>query len=139
LEGSVSGASLEQVNTSFQKDTQFEQPYTPQYLADALSGDNPVFVNMTAAWCITCKVNEKMALSTTRVQNLMATRHITYIKGDWTRYNPDITAYLATFDRQGVPLYVFYGNKDPQTGQRPAPIVLPQILTTDLLIQTFQK
>lgn len=139
LEGSISGARLEQVNASFQKDRQFEQPYTPQYLADALSGDNPVFVNMTAAWCITCKVNEKMALSTTRVKNLMATRHITYIKGDWTRYNPDITAYLATFDRQGVPLYVFYGNKDPQTGQRPAPIVLPQILTTDLLIQTFQK
>jgi len=82
----------------------------------------PVLVNFTAAWCITCLVNEKAALSATSVQNALKSKNIAYLKGDWTRQDPAITAALASFGRNGVPLYVLY----PPKGE---PIILPQILT----------
>lgn len=135
---SQSGLGQEEQDTPTTLSSGMEpQPYSPHVLDQALSTNAPVFVNMTAAWCITCKVNEKVALSSTRVENVMAEKNIIYIEGDWTRYNPDITAYLASFDRRGVPLYVYYGGKDAVTGQRPAPLVLPQLLTPDFLIKTF--
>ncbi len=113
--------------------------FTPQTLEEALRGDHPVFTNMTAAWCITCKVNEKVALSNHKAKALFEDNKIIYLKGDWTKQDPDITHYLDSFDRQGVPLYVYYGARDPQTGKRPDPVVLPQILTFGLLSRTVQK
>jgi len=90
---------------------------------DALRAEGrPVLVNFTAAWCITCLVNEKAALSTAAVQNALKSKNVVYLKGDWTRQDPAITAALASFGRSGVPLYVLY----PPGGE---PIVLPQILT----------
>ena len=82
----------------------------------------PVFVNMTAAWCITCLVNERAALSTKAVQAAFAAKDVAYLKGDWTSRNPEITRVLEKHGRSGVPLYLLY------TGAG-EPIVLPQILT----------
>lgn len=114
------------------------EEFTPQRLDSLLSTtDTPVFVNMTAAWCITCKVNEKIALSTDSAKRIFEEYNIQYLKGDWTNQNPDITAYLNAFNRQGVPIYVFYGPRDEQTGKRPDPIVLPQILTPRLVEDTI--
>lgn len=105
--------------------------YTPATLDQALATDAPVFVNMTAAWCITCKYNEKVAIGTNATQDLFKRLNITYIKGDWTTKNADITHYLETFGHKGVPLYVFY--PVPANGTRPAPVVLPQLLTEGII------
>lgn len=112
--------------------------FSPAKLDTLLSGDTPVFTNMTAAWCITCKVNEKVALKTETITELFANNNIDYLKGDWTNQDPEITKYLQSFGRSGVPLYVYYGPRDAQTGKRPEPVVLPQILTAGLVQKTIQ-
>ncbi len=102
----------------------FSEPVLEGYLEDGY----PVFVNMTAAWCITCKVNERIALDTNATRKLFETRGIKYLKGDWTNQDPEITKYLDRYGRTGVPLYVYYGPRD-ENGARPEPKLLPQILT----------
>ncbi len=106
-----------------------QEPYTSARLEELLSLDAPVFVNMTAAWCITCKANEKAALSREETKTIFNEMGVHYLKGDWTNRDPAITAYLSSFNRQGVPLYIYYGPRDEKTGNRPDPVVLPQILT----------
>jgi thiol:disulfide interchange protein DsbD len=98
------------------------EPYSPERLAAARAQGRPVLVNMTAAWCITCLVNERVALSGPQVAAQLAARDVLYLKGDWTNRDPAITEYLAGFGRAGVPIYVLY----PGDGE---PRVLPQILT----------
>ena len=96
--------------------------FTPARL-DALRAEGrPVFVNMTAAWCVSCLVNERIALAPAPVRQAFAAHHVAYLKGDWTRPDPTITAFLREHASDGVPLYVLY----PPHG---APTVLPQILT----------
>jgi thiol:disulfide interchange protein len=99
------------------------EAYTPERLAAARSEGRPVFVNMTAAWCVTCLVNERVAIATNSVRQAFVARDVVYLKGDWTRQDPAITAFLRQFGRDGVPLYVFF----PASGGQPD--VLPQILT----------
>jgi thiol:disulfide interchange protein DsbD len=82
---------------------------------------------MTAAWCITCLVNERIALSRAAVARAFAERDVLYLKGDWTNRDPAITDYLAGFGRNGVPIYVFY----PPGGE---PRVLPQVLTEAIVL-----
>ncbi len=98
-----------------------------------VAGNDPIFVDMTASWCITCKVNEKIAIETNATQTLFKQKNIQYVVGDWTNQNPEITKYLSTYGRNGVPLYVFYGARDTTTGQRPEPKILPQLLTSGLI------
>lgn len=99
----------------------------------ALDNNEAVFINMTAAWCITCQVNEQVALNTEATKKVFADEKIQYLKGDWTDFDADITQYLEQYQRNGVPIYVFYGPKDELTGQRPEPQVLPQILTPAII------
>ena len=82
-----------------------------------------MFVNMTAAWCVTCLVNERIALSPEPVRRAFAQHRVAYLKGDWTRGDPAITQFLRANARDGVPLYVFY------PAGAAAGRVLPQILT----------
>ena len=77
----------------------------------------------------TCKVNERRVLETKDIESLFAEKNVLVFKGDWTKRNSDITEYLSRFERNGVPLYVYYGPADTQNGQRPAPVILPQLLT----------
>lgn len=109
--------------------------YTPDALEQALQGNNPVFVNMTADWCITCKFNERIAF-THKVNAAIEKNNIQYLKGDWTNQNADITAYLKSFGRNGVPLYVYYAAPDDQ-GTRDEPAILPQILTEGIVLNAF--
>ncbi len=109
------------------------EPYTESGFAALERGDQALFVNMTAAWCITCKVNEKTALRSASVRALFDQRNIRAIEGDWTSRNPEITAFLGRHGRNGVPLYVYYGPRDQKTGARPAPVILPQLLTPGLI------
>ncbi len=108
------------------------EPYSPDRLTQARAEGRPVFVNMTAAWCITCLVNERVALSTAEVAQAFSAAGILYLKGDWTNRDPAITAYLAKHGRNGVPLYVFY-----PPGVEPK--VLPQILTPDLVLEGVRE
>ncbi len=101
--------------------------YTPAVLEESLATGKPVFVNMTADWCLTCKVNERVALDTAEVKQAFEENEVIYIKGDWTTYNDDITKYLDQFERSGVPLYVVYR---PGAGE---PEVLPQVLTPGIV------
>jgi thiol:disulfide interchange protein/DsbC/DsbD-like thiol-disulfide interchange protein len=100
------------------------QPYSQARLDRALQQGNGVFVNFTAAWCITCLVNERVALSSASVAETLRAKNIVYLKGDWTNQDPEITAMLQKFGRSGVPLYLYYA---PGKGENP--VILPQILT----------
>jgi thiol:disulfide interchange protein DsbD len=98
------------------------QRFEPARLAALVAAHRPVFVNLTAAWCITCLFNERTTLDSAAVRHAFAARGVVALKGDWTRQNPAITAFLQKFGRSGVPLYLYYGAGG-------TPTVLPQILT----------
>jgi thiol:disulfide interchange protein DsbD len=110
------------------------EPFSTQRLNELQSEGRPVFVNMTAAWCITCLANEQTTLSTDAVQAAMAEYDITYMKGDWTNEDPEITQVLNNFNRPSVPLYVLYSG-DPDTEPR----ILPQILTPSTMLDAFAE
>jgi thiol:disulfide interchange protein DsbD len=108
------------------------EAFSQQKLDTLLASGQPVFVNMTAAWCITCLVNERIALSTGAVREAFAGKQVAYLKGDWTSRNPEITRLLEKFGRSGVPLYVLYrGGREP--------VVLPQILTQSLVLDALEQ
>ncbi|MEM7618666.1 MAG: thioredoxin family protein [Pseudomonadota bacterium] len=115
------------------------EDFSNEKLGEYLNTDQPVFINMTAAWCITCQVNDKIALKTDKTRQLFSDKNVAYLKGDWTNKDSEITKYLNKFDRQGVPLYVFYPAPDAQTGVRPDPEILPQILTGGIVEKTVTK
>ena len=88
-----------------------------------------VFRNVTAAWCITCQVNERIALRRAAVEAAMAARGIVYLKADWTGGDAAITSLLRSHGREGVPLYVFW----PPGGG--APVLLPEVLTEAMVLR----
>ncbi|MFN3826071.1 MAG: protein-disulfide reductase DsbD family protein [Micavibrio sp.] len=114
------------------------QPFSQQKLDELLQGDAPVFVDMTAAWCITCKINERVALDIPRTRALFKEKGVIALMGDWTNQNPEITKFLESHGRKGVPLYVYYGPRDQDSGQRPETVVLPQILTPALVAEVLE-
>ncbi|MEZ5918481.1 MAG: thioredoxin family protein [Alphaproteobacteria bacterium] len=114
-------------------DNAFGETYSAEKLSSLLNGDNPVFVDMTAAWCITCKVNKAIAIDVPATRTLFAAHKVAYLIGDWTNKDPEIARYLAGYGRAGVPLYVYYGPRDAVSGERPEPSVLPQILTPGIV------
>lgn len=103
------------------------EAFTRTRLDTLVAQQQPVFVNMTAAWCITCMVNERTALSSDTVQAAFRDRDIVYMKGDWTNQDPEITRMLEQNGRSGVPLYLYFA------GGRS--VVLPQILTPAIVIE----
>jgi thiol:disulfide interchange protein DsbD len=113
----------------------FGEAYSAENLAAALETEAPVFVEMTAAWCITCKVNHAVAINIDSTKKLFADKGVRYLIGDWTNQDGEITKFLNQYGRNGVPIYVFYGQ--PVEGQRPEPVVLPQILTPGTLQNLF--
>ena len=92
----------------------------------------PVFVDLTAAWCVTCKVNERLVLSTKDFEKAMADTDTVYMVGDWTNQDAAIARYLTLFGRSGVPLYVYYGPNNAE------PVVLPQLLKTSDVVKTIR-
>lgn len=108
-------------------------PFTTESFDAALAGNEPIFVDMTAAWCITCKVNEKVALSSDATQKLFAAKNMQVFVGDWTNKNAAITEFLRNHGRIGVPLYIYIGPRDLASGLRPEAITLPQLLTNGII------
>lgn len=106
------------------------EAWSPERVSALQAEGRPVFVNFTAAWCITCLANERVALVRQEVKDVFAKLNVAYLKADWTNRNAAIAAALAEHGRAGVPLYLFYpGAKGGQAE------VLPQLLTTDMLIE----
>lgn len=107
------------------------EPYSATKLASLRAENRPVFVDATAAWCITCLVNEKVALSGAAVHSAFARNHIAFLVADWTNRNPEITALLTAHGRSGVPLYLYYA-----PGASDA-VILPQVLTEATVLNTI--
>jgi thiol:disulfide interchange protein len=103
------------------------QAFSEAALGAALATGHPVFAYFTADWCLTCKVNERVAIEREATKAAFAKAGVTVIKGDWTRRDPAITRYLTAQGAAGVPLYVWYpaGSQTPQK--------LPQVLGPDAL------
>lgn len=99
------------------------EPYSAERLAQLRAANRPVFVDATAAWCITCLVNEKVALSSATMRDAFAQKHVAYLVADWTSRNPEITTLLQAHGRSGVPLYLYYAPGAADAA------VLPQVLT----------
>jgi DsbC/DsbD-like thiol-disulfide interchange protein/cytochrome c biogenesis protein CcdA len=104
------------------------RPFSPEALAKARRSGKPVFVWMTADWCLTCKVNEDVAIEREETRAAFEKAGVVVLRGDWTRRDPAITRYLTAQGAAGVPLYVWYG-RDGRAEQ------LPQVLTPALLAQ----
>lgn len=108
-----------------------EMAFDEALISAALANGQPVFVNVTADWCISCKVNERVALKSKEVQRFFEEEEVLYLIADWTRVDPHITEFLDRFGRSGVPLYLVYL---PGQGE---PKILPQILTPGLVMDAF--
>jgi thiol:disulfide interchange protein DsbD len=106
--------------------------YSPEKLAQLTKEGKPVFIDFTAAWCVTCQVNKRVALTSDRVISGFAAAGVVRMRADWTTRDERITQALAQFGRNGVPLYVLYDT----TGQ---PTVLPEILTEGTVLAALDK
>ena len=107
------------------------EPYTAARLASLRAANIPVFIDLTAAWCVTCLVNEHSTLTNHAVQSAFAAHHIRTLVGDWTNRDPAITQLLQSSNRDGVPLYLYF-----PAGE--APITLPQILTPEIVVDAVK-
>lgn len=109
------------------------QTYNPELVASLRAEGRPVFINLTADWCLTCLANERIALHTQAVEQTFDELNVATIKGDWTNTDPKITELLQEYGRSGVPLYLWFPANS--TGKA---MILPQLLTQDLLIKTLK-
>jgi len=109
------------------------QVWSPTIVQSLLAEDHVVFVDFTADWCVTCQVNERLALSSKKVRRAFKKANAVYVVGDWTNRNDDIARELAKHGRAGVPLYLVYhpGKKEPQ--------VLPQLLSEGMVIDAIKR
>src|SRR4029078_11207387 len=103
-------------------------PYTPARIADLTNAGRAVFVDFTAAWCVTCQVNKRLVLNAAGVRDAFARKNVALVRADWTRRDPTITRALAALGRNGVPVYAVY---PPGTGTSG---LLAQILTESIVL-----
>jgi len=112
-------------------ETQDWAAWSPAAVSVARGAGRTVFVDFTAAWCISCQVNKKVVLENESVRRAFAVNDVLLLRADWTRQDPTITAALAEFGRNGVPLYLVY-----RPGQQTAQ-VLPELLTSNVVIDAL--
>jgi len=114
------------------------QDYSAEALSAAVSSGNPVFVDFTATWCLTCMANERIVLERQAVAELFKSENIVALKADFTLKDENIMRALQNYGANGVPLYVYYPKKTD--GNQPVkPVILPQILTFDTIEKTIKE
>lgn len=105
-------------------------PYSAETLARLRGEGAPVFIDATAAWCITCQVNERTSLSDSRVREAFRARGVTVLVADWTRRDDAVTKLLESHGHRGVPMYLYF----PPGGEA---VALPQILTPSIVLEAI--
>lgn len=109
------------------------EAWSPEKVRDLEAAGKPYFIDFTAAWCLTCQVNKKTALASSKVEQAFQDRKVTLLRADWTDYNPQITKALAAFGRAGVPVYVYGSGLKGQE-----PVLLPEVLTEGMVLEALQ-
>jgi DsbC/DsbD-like thiol-disulfide interchange protein len=118
---------MQQISLSESKPDAGWESYSSGKVAALVAAGKPVFVDFTAAWCVTCQVNERVVLGRDDVMKAFKERGVTLVRADWTRRDPEIAQALSALGRSGVPAYVYY---------RPgaAPVLLPELLTRERVL-----
>ncbi len=109
------------------------QPFSTSLLQQTLAQKQAVFIDFTAAWCLTCQVNDRLVFEQDAVAKTFREYDIVALKADWTKYDPEITQALAAYGKNSIPLYVLYVPGKTQ------PIILPEIITPGLVIETIRS
>ena len=124
--GRIAGANLRTAAAAW-------QPWSADAVQHAVAAGQPVFVDFTASWCLSCQVNERVALSHPEVMRAFGERNVALFKADWTREDPAITQALTALGRSGVPVYALYseGKNNPR--------LLPQVLTPGIVLDAIDK
>ena len=109
------------------------QPWSAGAVGQYTSQGRPVFVDFTASWCLSCQVNERVALDRPQVRQAFASANVVLLRADWTRHDPDITQALAALGRDSIPVYLLYlpGQSNPQ--------FLPAVLTPGIVVEALDK
>jgi len=128
--GSYRGAGSD---TASSRHSDATVPWSAEALASLRSAGLPVFVDVTADWCITCLANEQAVLFTPKVLDAFAESGVTYMVADWTNYDADIGAFVKSHGRNGIPLYVMY-----PAGGDSAPVLMPQLLTQSTVLAALE-
>jgi thiol:disulfide interchange protein len=110
------------------------QTYSEQALDSARAAGHPVFIDFTAAWCLSCKFHERAVLKSADVESGLLKGGVVTLKADWTNSDPAITEKLASLGRAGVPTYVLY-----PAAAGSAADVLPELLTKDLVLKAIER
>jgi thiol:disulfide interchange protein DsbD len=105
--------------------------FAPTKVNELIAAGRPVFVDFTAAWCVTCQVNKRLVLNNADVRADFARRNVALLRADWTRRDATITKALAALGRNGVPVYVLY-----RPGREP--MLLPEVLRTDIVLDALK-
>ena len=109
-------------------------PFTPEAVEERVRAGQTVFIDFTAEWCWTCKVNERVVLSQQALRDRFSDDDVAMVKADWTHRNPQITQMLEAFGRSGVPLYVLFPG-----GHLDAPIVLPELISEEIVLDALSR
>ena len=110
------------------------EPFTTESLEDSIDRGKTVFLDFTADWCLTCKVNEKTVLADAEVEGLFRDHDVVTLKGDWTRKDPEITEIIKRHNRPGVPFYAIY-----PAGRPSEVIVLPEIINKKIVLESLRR
>jgi thiol:disulfide interchange protein DsbD len=108
-------------------------PWSKQAVSSALDAGHPVFVDFTAAWCVTCQFNKQMVLEKDSVRERFESANVTTLIADWTNHDPEISAEIDGLGRSGIPVYVFY---QADGGE---PLLLPELLTESIVLEAIDK
>ena len=110
------------------------QAYSDSTLRAARASGAPVMLDVTADWCLTCKVNERVAFGSSRVRAALDSGNVKLLRADWTSRSPEITRLINGFRRSGVPVVVLY-----PPGDRSQPVLLPTLLTPGIVIEALRS